>query len=168
MENNSNKNEFSQKEKREQAYNYILTKKYGDTITNEELNNILQEDLKDEYGKIRFRSQMNKVKDRLYKKGFVIRSIYNIGYYILKPNQVSSYTYRNFIVRPTNQYKKAKTILENLNNKNFNNFENLEFESTKSLNKKIIKTTNDLLNSNEYKNLAKNIKQNYGGNNGRK
>lgn len=119
-------------------------------------------------GKIRFRSQMNKVKDRLYKKGFVIRSIYNIGYYILKPNQVSSYTYRNFIVRPTNQYKKAKTILENLNNKNFNNFENLEFESTKSLNKKIIKTTNDLLNSNEYKNLAKNIKQNYGGNNGRK
>lgn len=108
-------------------------------------------------GKIRFRSQMNKVKDRLYKKGFVIRSIYNIGYYILKPNQVSSYTYRNFIVRPTKQYNKAKIILENINNKEFNNDENLEFKTTKSLNKKIIDTTNNLLNSNEYKNLSKNI-----------
>lgn len=157
MENKLNKNEFSPKEKREQVYNYILTKKYGDTITNEELNNILQEDLKDEYGKIRFRNQMIKVKDTLYKKGFVIRAIYNIGYYILKPNQVSSYTYRNFIIRPTKQYNKAKTILENINNKEFNNDENLEFKTTKSLNKKIIDTTNNLLNSNEYKNLSKNI-----------
>lgn len=157
MENKLNKNEFSPKEKREQVYNYILTKKYGDTITNEELNNILQENLKDEYGKIRFRNQMVKVKDTLYKKGFVIRPIYNIGYYILKPNQVSSYTYRNFIVRPTKQYNKAKIILENINNKEFNNDENLEFKTTKSLNKKIIDTTNNLLNSNEYKNLSKNI-----------
>lgn len=156
MENKLNKNEFSPKEKREQVYNYILTKKYGDTITNEELNNILQEDLKDEYGKIRFRNQMVKVKDTLYKKGFVIRPIYNIGYYILKPNQVSSYTYRNFIVKPTKQFKKAQKILKYTDCKEFNVEETTEFELTRTLNKNIIDTTNKILNSEKYNDLQKN------------
>lgn len=156
MENNLNKNALSPKEKREEVYNLILTKKYGDTVTNEEINNILQEDLKDEYGKKRFRDQMNKVKNKLYEKGYVIRCIYNIGYYILKPNQVSSYTYRNFIVKPTKQFKKAQKILKHTDCKEFNVEETTEFELTRTLNKNIIDTTNKILNSEKYNDLQKN------------
>lgn len=63
-----NKKELSPKEKREKVVTYILSKNYGDTIKNEELNQILEEDLNDEYGKIRFRHQMDKAKKNYMKK----------------------------------------------------------------------------------------------------
>lgn len=142
-----NKNSLSPKEKREKLYEFILSKNYGETITIEQINNILQENLNSDLGSKRFRNQINKVKNKLYEKGYVIRSIYDIGYYILKPNQVSSYTYRNFIVKPTKQFNKARIIMKNTNTKNLNDDEYVELYNTIELNKEMIRTTNKILNS---------------------
>lgn len=142
-----NKNSLSSKEKREKLYEFILSKNYGETITIEQINNILQENLNSDLGSKRFRNQINKVKNKLYEKGYVIRSIYDIGYYILKPNQVSSYTYRNFIVKPTKQFNKARIIMKNTNTKNLNDDEYVELYNTIELNKEMIRTTNKILNS---------------------
>lgn len=142
-----NKNSLSPKEKREKLYEFILSKNYGETITIEQINNILQENLNSDLGSKRFRNQINKVKNKLYEKGYVIRSIYDIGYYILKPNQVSSYTYRNFIVKPTKQFNKARIIMKNTNSKNLNDDEYIELYNTIELNKEMIRTTNKILNS---------------------
>jgi hypothetical protein len=155
MKNDSmeNKDELTPKEKRKEIYKLIHNKNYGETVTFEELNKIIKEDLKDPYGKIRFKSQMSKVKNKLYDDGIVIRSIYNIGYYILKPNQVSSYTYRNFIVKPIKSFDKAKKILEHTNAKGLNADELTELNTTGSLNETLIKTSNRILNSEPYKNI---------------
>ena len=155
-----NKKELSPKEKREKVITYILSKNYGETIKNEELNEILKEDLNDEYGKIRFRHQMDKAKNKLYEKGYVIKSIYGIGYYILKPNQISSYTYRNFILKPMKSYKKADTILKNINKTNLSESRLEENKNALSLNtllnrtsKNIIETSNYYKKENYYNNL---------------
>lgn len=142
-----NKNSLSPKEKREKLYEFILSKNYGETITIEQINNILQENLNSDLGSKRFRNQINKVKNKLYEKGYVIRNIYDIGYYILKPNQVYSYTYRNFIVKPTKQFNKARIIMKNTNTKNLNDDEYVELYNTIELNKEMIRTTNKILNS---------------------
>lgn len=147
------KNNISLQEKREKVVELILERKYGDTITNEEINGILKEDLKDEYGKKRFKSNMNKVKNILITKGIVVRSISNIGYYILMPRQISSYTYRNFIVKPIKNFEKAKIILENTNNKVLNNKEKEEYKKTRSLNDALCYASNELINNIEYKDL---------------
>lgn len=80
------KDELTPKEKREKIKELILSREHGETLTYEELNNILQEDMEDRYGREVFRRQMNKVKNELFSKGYVIRPVYNVGYFILKPN----------------------------------------------------------------------------------
>lgn len=148
-----NKNELTPKEKREKLCDYILSKENGITVKYDELNEIIQEDLKDIYGRIRFKTLMNKVKNDLYEYGCVIRSIYNQGYYILNENQISSYTYRNFIVKPTKQFNKAKMILEKTNKKKLTQKENDELDLTKELNEIMIDNAERAINSNNFKSL---------------
>ena len=150
-----NRYESTPKEKREKVIELILTKKYGETISYDELNAILQENINDYQGKAAFRRNMNKVKNELFSKGYVIRPIFNVGYYILKPNQVSCYTYRNYIVKPINSFKKAKTILENTERKQLKGQEITEYQTTCGLNEAMIYANTELINADEYKILAK-------------
>lgn len=132
---------------------YILKKNYGDTITIEELNEIIQEDLSDERGKRKFKIILSKAKNRLINCGYVIKSIYNVGYYILKPNQISSYTYRNYIVKPMKQFSKANTILKNTNKRELNAEEWGKHKTTMELNRSIMQATNLLINDEDFKML---------------
>lgn len=132
---------------------YILKKHYGDTVTIEELNEIIQENLKDEIGKRKFKKLMSKAKNKLISCGYVIRSIYNVGYYILKPNQISSYTYRNYIIKPLKQFDKANIILKNTDKKRLNTEEIKKHRITMELNRSIIYATNTLINDEDFKML---------------
>ncbi len=147
------KEELSPKEKRDRITELILTKDYGETLTYDELNSILQEDINDYYGKQCFIRQMNKVKNELFSKGYVIRPVYNVGYYILKPNQVSSYTYRTYITKPINSFKKARTILDNTEKNKLKGQEVSEYKATCELNEAMLYASTELLNSDEYKML---------------
>lgn len=147
------KNDLTLREKREEIAKLILKRNYGETITNEEINEIMKEDLSDEYGKKRFKSNMNKVKNILLPKGYVIKCIYNMGYYILMPRQISSYTYRNFIIRPIKTLDKAKIILENTNHNSLNVKEKEEYKTTRSLNAALVYAAQELINAEEYKKL---------------
>ena len=145
-----NKEVLTPKEKREKIKEMILNMEYGETIPYEELNKVLQEDMNDIYGREVVRRQMNKVKNELFSEGYVIRPIYNVGYYILEPKQVSSFTYRNYIIKPMNSFKKAKTILENTEKKKLKGQEVSEYKATCELNESIIYANNELINSEEY------------------
>ncbi len=149
-----NKEELSPKEKRMKIIELILTKDYGETIEYDKLNEILQEDIDDYYGKQCFIRQMNKVKNELFSKGYVIRPVYNVGYYILKPNQVSSYTYRTYITKPINSFKKARTILDNTEKSKLKGQEVSEYKTTCELNEAMLYASTELLNSDEYKILS--------------
>lgn len=130
---------------------YILKKNYGDTITIEELNQIIQEDLSDEKGKRKFKKIIGRSKNKLINYGYVIKSIYNVGYYILQPNQIPSYTYRNYIVKPLKQFNKADIILKNTNRKKLNTEEIKEHKATMQLNYSIMQATNLLINDEDFK-----------------
>lgn len=148
------KEELTPKEKRDKIIELILTKKHGETLKYDELNSILQEDINDYYGRHCFVRQMNKVKNELFDKGYVIRAVYGVGYYILKPNQVSSYTYRNYIVKPINSFKKARTILDNTAKKELKGQEVSEYQTTCALNEAMIYASTELIQADEYKILS--------------
>lgn len=151
----NSKNELTPKEKREKIKQMILSKDYGTTILYDEINEIMQEDLYDFKGRDYFIKQMNKVKNELFTTGYIIRPVYNVGYYILKPNQISSYTYRNYIRKPLKAFDKAKTILEHTNKSELKKQEISEYQTTVSLNETMLYANNQLLNDEEYKILNK-------------
>lgn len=135
------------KKKREELYNYILTKDYGYKFLFEELNQFLNYDLSDLNEFHKFKVEIGKIKIKLYEVGIVIKSVPNIGYYILKPNQISSYTYRTFIVKPMKSYNKAKIILENTKTSSLKDKEMEKYVSTCTLNNDLINLTNNLLSN---------------------
>ena len=98
----------------EEIEKYVKQKKYGDTITFSELQVLTDYNLKDKFESYKFKSNiMRKIKIRLLQYGIVLKSIRNLGYYILKPNQIQSYTYRTYIIRPLKHLEKAEMILIN-------------------------------------------------------
>lgn len=132
---------------------YILDKPYGTTLNFDELNEFIGEDLKDEYGKIRFKAIIRKVKNKLYKRGYVLRSIKGIGYYILKPNQVAGYTYRTYIIKPLNSLYKAQLILESTEKNKLKLDEKQKHYKTEELNQSLIYASEMFINDEKFKEL---------------
>lgn len=145
-----NEIELTPKQKSIKIVELILTKKKGDTLKFEELNSIIKENLKDEHGKNKFRKIMQKAKNQLINYGILIKGINGVGYYILKTNQMSSYTYRNYMIKPIKQIQKGKTILDNLNKKELNNEETKKYDLTKKLNDNLVNINKDQINSKEF------------------
>ena len=99
---------------KEKIVKYFYTKNYGDIVKFEELQYLTHYNLSDEFESYKFKSSiMQKVKNELIENGYVIKSIRGIGYYILKQNQIQSYTYRTYIKKPLRHFKKAEIILNN-------------------------------------------------------
>lgn len=129
----------------------ISNKDYGALITFEELQKFTSYDLSDELQSYIFKSRiMPRVKERLIETGKVLKSIKNKGYYMLKPNQIKSYTYRTYIKRPLKQFQKADIILRNTDVKLLNN-KDFELHSlTINLNNELIDKTNEIINKEQY------------------
>lgn len=141
---------------KEKISKYFYSKNFGETITFDELQQFTHYNLKDEYESYVFKgSLMRKVKNELIENGYVLKSIRKIGYYILKPNQIQSYTYRTYIKRPLRQYEKAKVILDNTKKNNLNEKEFEKYKLTQELNQELIDKTNNLFNLEKYKILKK-------------
>lgn len=141
---------------KEKILKYFYSKNFGETITFDELQQFTHYNLKDEYESYVFKgSLMRKVKNELIENGYVLKSIRKIGYYILKPNQIQSYTYRTYIKRPLRQYEKAKVILDNTKKNNLNEKEFEKYKLTQELNQELIDKTNNLFNLEKYKILKK-------------
>lgn len=139
---------------KEKIIKYFYYKNFGETITFEELQQFTHYNLKDEYESYMFKANlMRKVKNELIKNGYVLKSIRKIGYYILKPNQIQSYTYRTYIKRPLRQYEKAKIILDNTKKNNLNSKELKKHNLTEQLDEELINSTNNILNAEIYKEL---------------
>ena len=90
---------------------YFKFKKQGEQINYDELQQFTHYDLKNVLEFHYFKTNtMRRVKEGLIDYGIIIKAIPNIGYYILKSNQVSSYTYRTYIKKPLKQLNKAERI----------------------------------------------------------
>lgn len=140
-------------EKIENLKKYILDKDFGITLTFEDLNEFIGEDLKEEDGMKRFKNVMRKVRKQLYKNGYVLKGIMNVGYYILKPNQIAGYTYRNFMLKPLNSFYTAQVILDNTKKNKLNIEEKQKHFKTQGLNEALITANSLLINDEDYKEL---------------
>lgn len=146
-------NSLEYKERIENLRKYILSKDYGTTLTFDEVNEFIGENLKDEKGLKRFRNAVRKVKRQLYQEGYVLRGVMNIGYYILKPNQIAGYTYRNFMLKPINSFYTAQIILEKAKTKSLNVNDKEKHAKAKQLNEALICVNTQLLEDKEYERL---------------
>ena len=139
---------------KEMIVKYILNKDYGETIKYEELQPYTKYNLSDETESYIFKSSvMSRVKNILIEYGYVLRSIKYVGYYILKPNQIQSYTYRNYIKKPLKTFMKAECILNNTNTRKLETEELIRHQLTVELSRNLIDETNKIINSKEYMNL---------------
>lgn len=137
----------------ELALEYILTRKHGETIPYVTLANILRFSLQDEQQEKIFKRRMSKIKNILIDYGYVLKSVGGVGYYILKPNQISSFTFRNYIVKPQKAYEKAKRILNHVDTTKLNEIGKEEHRYAKELAENIAETTeNTIYNSNYWNN----------------
>lgn len=136
MKNNVNKKEL--------IMNLIRGKEEGTLLSYDELNSIIEEDLTDEYGKLRFKSTMSRAKKALIEEGIAIKSVPYKGWYILKSNQIANYTYRTYIVKPTKAIERGKILLENVKNNKLNKDELKEKDSVLDTATKITDFTKDL------------------------
>lgn len=138
----------------EEIETYIRQKNFGDTVKINELQQFTNYNLKDKYEYNKFKSSLMKiVKNNLIQKGIVLKAIQNVGYYILKPNQVQSYTYRTYIVKPLKHFEKAEIILSKTNKSLLNKQELDKHKLTQELNYDLLALTGKLIENEKYRNL---------------
>jgi hypothetical protein len=137
---------------------YILTKEFGTTITYTEISRRIGLNIELEEGMKLFKRLMNKARNVLIDYSYALKIVNGTGYYILKPNQISSYTYRTFITKPQRAYEKAKRILERTNKSKFEQIDHEEHQDVTELNNQLIEVSDyTILNSNYYANKNKYI-----------
>ena len=135
---------------------FIRTKNYGTIIYYTDITRRIGLNIELEEHKKYFKRLMSKVKNILIDYSYILKSVGGKGYYILKPNQISSFTYRTYITKPQRAYEKAKRILERTDKKDFKKLDKEEYEDITKLNNKLIEVSDyTIFNSNYYKNKEK-------------
>ena len=99
------------KQRISETVEYILDKDYGTTIENATLAELLHYNIETEEEYKKFKSAMGRVKNIVIDYGRVLKSITGVGYYILKPKQISGYCYHTYIKKTTKLLDKSARIL---------------------------------------------------------
>ena len=128
----------------------ILDKNYGETILFEQLSKILHYNLDDENEKRKFRSAMARVKNFLIDYGYVLKTITNVGYYILKPQHISSYCYRTYIDKTKVLLEKSERILKHTDKSELSDIRKKEHEEMTDLNQQLYGEIGLVVESSEY------------------
>lgn len=133
---------------------YFRSKNQGEQINYQELQSFTHYNLKDPLDFHYFKTNvMRRVKEGLIDYGMIIKAIPNVGYYILKSNQIQSYTYRTYIKRPLGQLNKAKRILDNTDLNGLKTDEVRRHKLTIQLDTDLIQKNTEIINSDSYKEL---------------
>ena len=104
------KSEFAQRIS--ETIEYVLDKNYGETISFEVMGKLLHYNIEDEKEYKKFKSTMARVKNILIDYGRILKSVTGVGYYILKPQQISGYCYHTYIRKTENLLGKSARILQ--------------------------------------------------------
>ena len=135
---------------------FIRAKNYGTIIYYTDITRRIGLNIELEEHKKYFKRLMSKVKNILIDYSYILKSVGGKGYYILKPNQISSFTYRTYITKPQRAYEKAKRILERTDKKDFKKLDKEEYEDITKLKNELIEVSDyTIFNSNYYKNKEK-------------
>lgn len=126
------------KQNKQEAIEFILEKEYGTTILHEELANILQYNISDEDEFKKYKNIMVQIKNFLLSYGRVLKGISGVGYYILKPSQVSQHCYRTYIKSAGRLYDKSAYVLDRTDKTELSDIRKEEIHNMIQLNKQLI------------------------------
>lgn len=142
--------EYSQR--KAELIEYILDKDYGSTISFEKCAKILCYNIENEKELKKFRNTMSRIKNFLIEKGYILKTISNVGYYILKPKQISSYCYHTYIRRTENLLNKSNKILNYVETINLSDIRKEELNNIKDLNSDLISELDLVVENSNYYN----------------
>ena len=129
--------ERSKKQKIQETVEYILSFNYGQTIQYETLSQKLGYNYDDEQEAHKFKSTMSRIKNFLIDYGYILKNIGRIGYYILKPKQISGYCYRTYVQRTFGLLEKSERILGHTKESELSDIRLKELNEMKVLNKSV-------------------------------
>lgn len=129
---------------------YILDKNYGETIGFEKLAEILKYNIENEQENKRFKNTMSRVKNALIDYGYVLKTITGIGYYILKPKQISSYCYRTYVDKTKVLLEKSDRILKHVDKTEMSGIRKKEHTEMSELNQQIYSEIGLVVEGSEY------------------
>lgn len=89
----------------------VVEKGYGQTISLSETGKLLGYNIEDEHELKKMKSTLARVKNYLIDRGYVLKSIVGVGYYIMKPKQIPNYVYRTYTLRTLRLIEKQDRIL---------------------------------------------------------
>ena len=138
------------KQRIQEAVEYILERNYGDTISFSTLGKLLHYNIDDEVENKKFKSTMGRVKNFLIDKGYVLKSIPGVGYYILKPKQISGYCYHTYIRRTENLLNKSGRILSHVAQNELSEIRKEEYENVCDLNSDVINAIDSSIENSKY------------------
>lgn len=132
--------------------NIILELNYGSTISFYKCAEILYYNIDDEKEKRKFQSSMSRVRNFLIDYGYVLKSIAGVGYYILKPKQISGYCYHTYIRETENLLDKSNRILTHVATSELSEIRKEEHKNVIDLNSDVINVIDTTIENSEYYN----------------
>jgi len=128
----------------------ILDMDYGETISHNKCASILHYNIENEKEKSKFQSTMSRVKNFLIDYGYVLKSIIGVGYYILKPKQISGYCYHTYIKRTENLLNKSGRILNHVAQSELSDIRKEEYNNVCDLNLDVTNAIDTTIENSEY------------------
>lgn len=138
------------KQRIQETVEYILSKKYGDVLSNIELGRILHYNIDDEKEFVKFKSMMGRIKSFLIDYGYILKSVSGIGYYILKPKQITGHCYRTYVKKSQRALDKSSYILDHTDLTELSDTRKEEFDNFQNLNKELIDSMDKLITASRY------------------
>lgn len=143
--------ESKKKHNIQEACEFILEQNYGNTISDTDLAKILGYNINDELEFKQYKIIMARVRNFLLQYGYVLKSISGVGYYILKPEQVTRHCYKTYIKRASRLYDKSAFVLDRTDKTEMNKDRLEEINNMMELNKQLIeKVENTIMESRYY------------------
>ena len=130
--------ESKKKQNIQETVEYILAKNYGDTLTHNELIRILGYNINNEDEFKKYKSIMNRIKNFILQYGYVLKGISGIGYYILKPSQVTRHCYKTYVKKSQRMLDKSEFILEHTDKTEMEDIRKEEINNMMTLNQQLI------------------------------
>lgn len=140
------------KQRISELVDYILEQEYGTTIDFSKAAYILKYNIEDEKEEKKFKSTMARVKNILIDHGYVLKTIVNVGYYILKPKQISGYCYHTYMRETENLLAKSSRILQHTETYRLSNERKKEYTEACDLNADLITNIANTIEESSYYN----------------
>ena len=129
---------------------FILSKNYGETLLHTELSKMLGYNIDDEGEEKKYKSTMGRIKNIILEYGYVLKSINGIGFYILKPTQITQHCYRTYVKRAGRMYDKSEYILEHTDKTQMSAERKEEIENMMEMNNDLIANIWETIKESKY------------------